>query len=213
VTGVGTAGEAPVGSAGTARPGGRTARTRDAVRKATLAELAEKGFDGLTVEAVAMRSGVHKTTVYRRWRNATGLAADALDLAATEPWPIPDTGTITGDLRAITALVSTGFLDASEGPPARALIAAAVRDPSTSDALHSFLIGRLVDAGTVVARAVTRGELPPGTDGVEVIRAAVAPLYYRLFITNEPVDTDIATRAADAAVAAARAGVFVPGDG
>ncbi|WP_346012149.1 TetR/AcrR family transcriptional regulator [Streptomyces sp. SID3343] len=183
------------------------------MREATLAELADKGFAGLTVEAVAARSGVHKTTVYRRWRNAAGLAADALDLASTEPWPIPDTGTIAGDLRAITALVSTGFLDATDGPTARALVVAAVRDPIASDALRGFLVGRLVDAGSVVERAVERGELPPGTDGVEVVRAAVAPLYYRLFITNEPVGDAVSTRAADAAVVAARAGVFVTDDG
>ncbi|MFI1577978.1 TetR/AcrR family transcriptional regulator [Embleya sp. NPDC020630] len=194
---------------GEARPGGRTARTRDAVRRATLAELADKGFDGLTVEAVAVRSGVHKTTVYRRWRNAAGLAADALDLAAEEPWPLPDTGVLRDDLRAITAMVVSGFEDPGRGPIARALVAAAVRDPTTGAALHGFLVGRLAQAEVVVQRAVERGELPAGTDAGEVVRTAVGALYYRLFITREPVDTDQARRAADAAETAARAGVFV----
>ncbi|WP_406278410.1 TetR/AcrR family transcriptional regulator [Embleya sp. NBC_00896] len=197
------------GLAGSARPGGRTARTRDAVRRATLGELADKGFDGLTVEAVAARSGVHKTTVYRRWRNAAGLAADALDLAADEPWPVPDTGTIRGDLRAITELVRTGFADPDQGPTARALVSAAVHDPTTAAALRGFLIGRLAQAEPVVERAVERGELPVGTNPGEVLRSAVAPVYYRLFITREPVDAAHALRAADAAVSAARAGVFV----
>ncbi|WP_424640427.1 TetR/AcrR family transcriptional regulator [Embleya sp. AB8] len=197
------------GGVGGVRPGGRTARTRDAVRRATLAELAERGFDGLTVEAVAARSGVHKTTVYRRWRNAAGLAADALDLAAEESWPLPDTGTVRGDLRAITALVLAGFDDPERGPTARALVAAAVHDPTTGAALHQFLLGRLGQAEAVVERAIGRGELPVGTDPGEVVRTAVGALYYRLFITREPVDAGQATRAADAAVVAARAGVFV----
>jgi len=179
------------------------------VRAATLAVLAEEGFDGLTVEAVSGRSGVHRTTVYRRWRNAAGLAADALDLARGEPWPIPDTGSIAGDLRGLTALVRESFDDPEQGPTARALISAAVHDPATARALHVFLVGRLRDAEVMVERALARGELPAGTDPAEVVRAAVAPVYHRLFITAEPVDAAAAGRAADAALAAASAGVFV----
>jgi hypothetical protein len=60
----------------------------------------------------------------------------------------------------------------------------------------------------LVTRAVARGELPAGVDPAEVVRVAVAPLYYRLFISREPVDGAVADRAADAALAAARAGVL-----
>src|SRR5690349_18554003 len=80
------------------RPGGRTARVREAVLDATLAELAGRGYAGLTVEGVAARSGVHKTTVYRRWGGVEGLIADALDRGSRLPWPVPDTGTVRGDL-------------------------------------------------------------------------------------------------------------------
>ncbi|NLU74183.1 TetR/AcrR family transcriptional regulator [Streptomyces sp. HNM0575] len=196
---------------GRARPGGRTARTREAVREATLAEIADRGYDGLSVEGVAARSGVHRTTVYRRWRNAAGLAADALDLASAEPWPVPDTGTVRGDLRELTELVVTHFEDPHAGAVSRALVSAAVHDPVTARALHGFLAGRHRQAAPLVARAVERGELPDGTDASETVRAAVAPLYYRLFISGEPADADVAARAADAALAAARAGVFVRG--
>src|SRR5215204_176225 len=61
-----------------ARPGGRTARTRAAVLDATVAELAEHGHAALTVEAVAARAGVNKTTLYRRWGGKDGLLADAV---------------------------------------------------------------------------------------------------------------------------------------
>src|SRR5207248_10505689 len=54
---------------GTLRPGGRTARTRAAVFEATLAELALRGYADLSLDGVAARSGVHKTTIYRRWRS------------------------------------------------------------------------------------------------------------------------------------------------
>ncbi|MFI6600150.1 TetR/AcrR family transcriptional regulator [Nonomuraea sp. NPDC050536] len=190
------------------RPGGRSARVRDAVRQATLAELAEHGYGGMTVEAIAARSGVHKTTVYRRWRGVEGLIADALDLARDEPWPIPDTGSVQQDLRGVVALVGTGFADPAQGPVASAFIAAAMQSAEAAAALRGFLTARNEQAAVVVRRAVERGELPSDTDALEVIRAAVAPVYYRLFITHEPVSTRDAERAADAALAAARARVL-----
>lgn len=192
------------------RPGGRSARVRAAVRDATLAELTDKGYAGLTVEGVAARSGVHKTTVYRRWTSVRGLIADALELASGEPWPVPDTGTVQGDLRALARLVATGFTDPGEGPVSTAFVSAAMQDADAARALHAFFVARHEQSAGLVTRAVARGELPAGVDPAEVVRVAVAPLYYRLFISREPVDAAVADRAADAALAAARAGVLSP---
>ncbi|GAT70036.1 tetR family transcriptional regulator [Planomonospora sphaerica] len=190
------------------RPGGRSARVRDAVRQATLTELAEHGYSGLTVENVAIRSGVHKTTVYRRWGSAEGLIADALELARQEPWPVPDTGSLKEDLREIARLVQSGFADPVAGPVSAAFVTAAVQSSGAARSLHDFFVARHEQAAVVVRRAVDRGELPAGTDVADVIRTAVAPIYYRLFITREPVTERDAERAADAAFAAARAGVI-----
>jgi AcrR family transcriptional regulator len=190
------------------RPGGRSARVRDAVRQATLVELAEHGFRGLTVENVAERSGVHKTTVYRRWGSVEGLISDALELARDEPWPVPDTGTVQGDLREIVRLVRTGFDDPEMGPVASAFVAAAMQSPDAARALHDFFVARHEQSAEVVRRAVARGELPAAVDVREVIRVAIAPVYYRLFVAHEPVTEQDADRAADAALAAARAGVL-----
>nr|WP_246080659.1 TetR/AcrR family transcriptional regulator [Nonomuraea mesophila] len=190
------------------RPGGRSARVRDAVRRATLAELGEHGYAGLTVENVAERSGVHKTTVYRRWGNVAGLISDALDLATDEPWPIPDTGSIEGDLRGIVQLVRSGFDDPELGPVSSAFVAAAMQSPDAARALHEFFAARHEQSAEVVRRAVARGELPGHVDVHEVIRVAVAPVYYRLFVAHEPATEQDVDRAADAALAAARAGVL-----
>ncbi|MEW9528531.1 TetR/AcrR family transcriptional regulator [Microbispora sp. NPDC049125] len=195
------------------RPGGRSARVRDAVRQATLAELAGRGYGGMTVEGVAARSGVHKTTVYRRWRSVEGLITDALELAREEPWPIPDTGSVREDLRGVVALVHTGFADPSGGPVASAFITAAMQSADAAVALREFLAARHRQAAVVVRRAVERRELPSGIDALEVIRVAVAPVYYRLFVTHEPVSAQDVERAADAALAAARAGVLRGDDG
>ncbi|GAA2683428.1 TetR/AcrR family transcriptional regulator [Nonomuraea recticatena] len=185
------------------RPGGRSARVRDAVRQATLAELAEHGYQGLTVENVAARSGVHKTTVYRRWTGVEGLIADALELAAEEPWPVPDTGTIEGDLRELARMVRRGM-----DPTATAFVAAGMQDEAAARALNGFYTARHAQSAVIVRRAVERGELPAGTDAEEVVRATVAPVYYRLFIAHERVEEKDADRAAATALAAARAGVL-----
>ena len=58
---------------GSRRPGGRTARTRAAVMRAVIGELIDNGYAGATVERVAVRAGVAKTTIYRRWRSMDGL--------------------------------------------------------------------------------------------------------------------------------------------
>ena len=69
---------------GNVRPGGRTARTRAAVLAAVVGELAEHGWDQVSVESVAQRAGVHKTTVYRRWGDKNTLVTDVLTAAADD---------------------------------------------------------------------------------------------------------------------------------
>src|SRR3954449_2137582 len=83
------------------RPGGRTARIRAQVLDAVRAELGEHGYDGLSMDAVATRAGVHRTTVYRRWGDVGGLLADVLDAASDDDWQPPDTGSLEGDLEAL----------------------------------------------------------------------------------------------------------------
>ena len=71
------------------RPGGRSARVRAAVLEATLDQLAESGYDGLSFEAVAVRAGVHKTTLYRRWSDRTALVLDAMLELSSQTVPVP----------------------------------------------------------------------------------------------------------------------------
>jgi len=205
---------------GASRPGGRTARTQIAVFEAALAELVEHGFDGLNVEGVALRAGVHKTTVYRRWGNKGELVAEALRDAADSSLTIPATGDVADDVRAICHAV----LDTMRSPAGVAAVRAlASGGDATSEIvafIGDFFDDRVRQVGPVVARAVDRGQLPAGTDPGLLFRHAAAPMYYRTLIMRERLTTADADLAADAAVAAARAGVFVlpvgaptPGDG
>lgn len=193
---------------GITRPGGRTARKRRDVRDATLAELAERGYAGLTVEGVAARSGVHKTTLYRRWGGVDGLLVDALALAAEDDWQPPDTGDLERDLHGLAAEVLDTFSDPEQAAVPAAVIAASFQSDRAAQALHAFLTDRFTRAEVIVTRAVDRGDLPEGTDAAAVVRAVTAPLYFRLFITGEGADATVAAQSVAATLAAARAGVW-----
>jgi AcrR family transcriptional regulator len=190
------------------RPGGRTARTRAAVRDATLAELAAHGYAGLTVEGVAARSGVHKTTVYRRWGGVDGLVVDALALADEDAWQPPDTGSLEGDLVDLAREVLATFGDPEEAAAPTAFVAAAFQSPRAATALRTFYAERHRRSAAVVVRAVERGEVPDGTDPVEVVTAAVGPIYYRVLVAGEEVTMAGAERVAKAVARAARAGAY-----
>ncbi|MEU5821274.1 TetR/AcrR family transcriptional regulator [Streptomyces sp. NPDC047803] len=194
---------------GTVRPGGRTARVREAVLRAAGDALAEHGFDRLDLADVARRAEVGKTTVYRRWSSPTGLIADLLDDMAEQSSPRARTGSLDGDLRANAHLVLRTLTDPRQGALFRSVIAAATCDPRTAQALHRFYAIRVEEWAGCVNEAVERGELPAGTDADEVVRAVSAPLYYRLLASGGPLDEAAADRAADAAVLAAKAGAYV----
>lgn len=194
---------------GNTRPGGRTARVRSAVLRAAGDALAEQGLANLDLADVARRAAVGKTTVYRRWGTVTGLVADLLLEMAEQSLPRADTGSLAGDLRANARLVQRTLTDARQGALFKAVIAAATSDPRTAAALHGFYDTRIREWAPCVDLAAERGEVPAGTDPHEVIRAVSAPLYYRLLASGDPVDEAAADTAADAATAAARAGVFV----
>ncbi|MFC8538641.1 TetR/AcrR family transcriptional regulator [Streptomyces sp. NPDC057249] len=194
---------------GTVRPGGRTARVREAVLQAAGDALAEHGFDRLDLADVARRAEVGKTTVYRRWSSPTGLIADLLDDMAEQSSPRARTGSLADDLRANARLVLKTLTDPRQGALFRSVIAAATCDPRTARALHRFYTVRVAEWAGCVTEAVERGELPSGTDPDEVVRAVSAPLYYRLLASGDPLDEAAADRAADAAVLAAKAGAYV----
>jgi AcrR family transcriptional regulator len=210
--------EAARQAAGAVRPGGRTARTRAAVLDAALAELEDAGYAGLTLERVAERSGVHLATLYRRWRTVEGVVVDLLGEIGKTRVPIPDTGSLEDDLRILALEIARLY----QRPRMRALVegivAAAARSPEASDAWATVIAERNRLAARIVERAIGRGELPPGTDGVAVISAIGAPIYYRMLVARGAVDDALAESTAVSVHAGALKGAYTrrageaPGD-
>jgi AcrR family transcriptional regulator len=180
-----------------ARPGGRSARVRAAVIDALLGELAEHGLAGTTMEGVARRAGVNKTTLYRRWGSKEDLVLDALLEIGERRVPIPDTGSLRDDLltvaREIVASVST--------PEADAVVRAAAADPGPDSKLvasvRQFWAVRFGLLGTKVERAIERGELTADTDPKPLIEGLLGGIYLRVLVTREPLDDAVLVRLAD----------------
>lgn len=193
---------------GELRPGGRTARNREAVCRATLRELAEHGYAGVTVEDVAERAGVHKTTIYRRWGGVDGLVVDALTFAADDDWHPDTTGSVEETLLAFARDALDAFIDPETGPTHIAVVAAAFQSDKAIESVHGFFADRFGRAAVIIERAIEAGELPPDVDPVAVIRAVMAPIYFRLFISRESVEDHDVVQSVHAALAGAQAGIF-----
>ena len=192
----------------TTRPGGRTARTATAVLAAAIEELSARDYADISVESIAARAGVHKTTVYRRWGSKAEIIRQALAGAATAGIPVPDTGGVDEDLRTLARAVQAVLSAPAGAAITRALVVGGLTSPEIAGLMSQFWAGRLTAISVIVDRATQRGQLPAGTDPAALMHAMVAPLYYELLVTRVPVSEQVADRGAAAALAAARAGVF-----
>ncbi|MBM0126497.1 TetR/AcrR family transcriptional regulator [Pimelobacter simplex] len=176
------------------RPGGRSADVRERVRQATLDLLGEVGYEHLQLTEVAARSGVNKTTVYRRWPAKPQLVADLLTDLADEQVPTPDTGTLAGDLEAMLVQVTTVL----ELPPVRAVLRAVLTladdDPEVDQLRRTFWDRQLDDAAVVVVRGRERGELAPDTDPRLFLERVFGPVYFRILVAGRGFSrTELAT--------------------
>lgn len=190
------------------QPVGRGAKMRTAVYTATLDELVDKGYTELSVENIALRAGVHKTTIYRTWGTLENLVLEAITSRNESEVPIPDTGSVETDLAALATQV-VGMLDERGGRVLlSALLSDAVRVPRIGETLREIFADRFRRGAPVVLRAIERGELPADTEPVEVLKTLIAPIYLRLAITGEPIDVAVAKQAARIALAAAKAGLL-----
>ena len=165
---------------------------RATVLEATSAVLDERGYERLTVEEIATRAGVHKTTVYRRWPTKALLVEDATLAHAERNIPIPDTGTLLGDLQALGRAVAATIGAEVGARRSRSIVAAAAASSDVAASLNAFWAERLSLTRPIVERAIARGEIPPSTDPNLIVEALVGPLWMRLLLTGEPINSKIA---------------------
>ena len=188
---------------GEQRPGGRAARVRTDVLQAAAELLTDVGYDKMSVEDVATRAGVHKTTVYRRWPTKAALTADATALHSADAVPIPDTGTVVGDLKLLVREVVANIGTEGGARRSRSIAAAAATSDELATAMHGFWENRLALSAEVVERAIKRGELPESTDANLIIETVIGPLWIRLLLTGEPITEELADQVVELVTAGA----------
>ena len=176
-------------SAGTRRRRGPSGRVRAAAIAATLAELAEDGYSALSLEKVARRAGVNKTTLYRRWGTREELVLEAMLERAGEHIPVPDTGSLRQDLLELALRAAANAASPEVAAMARAVAAESARDSRLAAANSRFWAERLALDGVIVERAIKRGEVAAATEPRHVIEAVLGPIHLRLLLTREPVDS------------------------
>lgn len=188
---------------GEQRPGGRAARVRSAVLEATSDLLTEVGYEKMSMEEVASRAGVHKTTVYRRWPTKAKLVFDAVSVQAEVNIPMPDSGTLLGDLEALARSVVAN-LESNDGTQrSRTLVAAAATSNELAEGMHAFWGHRFAASAKVIEQAIERGELPPETDSNLIIETLVGPIWLRVLLTGEPISNEFADQIATLVAAGA----------
>jgi AcrR family transcriptional regulator len=172
---------------GRARSAGRrrSADSHLAILAATRELLSEVGYSRLTVEGVAARAGVGKTTVYRWWSSKKALALEAVGAARSEPPPL------TGDLRHDLRAAMDAMLSELRAPFADTLLALAgdlLRDASEgADPVALFDSGRDVLA-TAVEDAAQRGDLPADVDDQLVQDIYTGTLLFRVLCRRSTDD-------------------------
>lgn len=165
-----------VGPQPKSRPGGRTARTKTVVFEAVTALVAEKGHAAVSMTDIAERAGVATTSLYRRWGDVHALIMDVAVEQLIHDHPLPDTGSLAGDLRKWGRSIAAGLKQPDGSSFFRALVATAMhadRGAVRSSALEK----RREQIATMLDRAKARGERPPSI--ADVLDHMLAPLYVR----------------------------------
>lgn len=147
---------------------------------------AAKGLHNVTIPEIAARAGVAATSVYRRWGDVGALLLDVGAERLARKWPLPDEGSLAGDLRAWGKRIATGLRSAEEVNVFRILLATANVPPKTRRAAGA---PRVEQVEALLQRARDRGEQVPPFE--EVFDHLVAPLYMRA-LTGMPVNERVA---------------------
>jgi AcrR family transcriptional regulator len=156
--------------------------------------LREKGYGALTVDAVAERAGVAKTTVYRRWPSKAALIAAAVAPLVANPAPAP-TGSLETDLTNLLRDIRT-LLAGELGPIAANLVAEAQNDPEIADIIRNAIAPRRALMSDAIVAAIARGEVAGELDVDLIVDLLTGPLWSRLLVSKEALGEDLAERIA-----------------
>jgi AcrR family transcriptional regulator len=187
-------------------PVGRRAQERIRERtilRAALEELALSDYGGMTVEGVAARAGVNKTTVYRKWQTKAELMRAALS-SVFEMFRVgPTAGDLRSDLLRIAHIILE-FSHSFEGQCLTRLRLLQHPEPELAKIAHDLNTKQLAQLGALVKAALARGELAPDVDIILMVDMIWGAVHARVVMKNEAVDDALLSRIVDMLMKAAR---------
>ncbi|GAA4949477.1 TetR/AcrR family transcriptional regulator [Streptomonospora halophila] len=179
------------------RPRRRGAALHDAIVQAVVAELAEVGYAGLTMEGVAERAQASKGSLYRRWPGKLQLVMDTAYHLLPEPADVADTGTLRGDLLAMLRLVNDN-LAGPAGQAMRGVISEVLQDDTRAAQVRARARGTSIAAvREVVRRADARGEIDGRAVTERQLETGHALLRYHFLSHGGPVADEVVTGIVD----------------
>lgn len=178
-------------------PPGRALRTTDAILAAAREILAEGGVRGLTVEGVSARFGVAKTSIYRRFAGKHEIAlAILLEIVPTVGQP-RDRGDTRRELVDYIERTIRAWGTAL-GAVLKGLVSDLSTDLQLSGAFRVQVIAqRMAATQEILERGISRGEIRPDVDMELAHELLVSPIFYRMFLSGEPLRTAFATQIVD----------------
>ena len=183
-----------------AAPGRGRPRSQEADRAilaAALDLLASRGLAAMSMEEVAARAGVGKATIYRRWSSRGTLALDAF-LTEFQGQPLPDTGTLRGDLRAALGAWVRSVTQTGAGTMLAGLIAEAQQDPGLAVAWRDQVVEPLrAQHMIMLEHAISRGEIPADIDKDVVLDLLFGAGFHRLLHGHRPLNDQFVDRVVD----------------
>jgi AcrR family transcriptional regulator len=181
--------------------------TAEAILDATRELLAADGVGGLTIENVAARSGVAKTTIYRRWRSRDELAlAVLIAMVEDQAASVSDLGDVRAELVAFVAEAIKILRSTLMGRVMQGLVSELAADPELARAFRERVVARRVEELTrILERGIQRGDVRADAEIGMANEFLFGPIYYRLLLSGKPLDDALAERVVDAFLAGVRA--------
>jgi TetR/AcrR family transcriptional regulator, regulator of autoinduction and epiphytic fitness len=182
----------------------RVERSRIVILKAAVDELANVGYGGVTIESVAARAGVGKSTIYRHWPDKLELIADAFETFHEKM--VPDLGDRTPreSIELLLGHVAEVVVDSTFSRCIPALIEGAERDRRVRAFHHRYSAERRSVLITLVARGVAEGDFSPHLDPELATIALLGTIFYRRLMTGEPFVPEQAGKLVDTVLGPAR---------
>jgi TetR/AcrR family transcriptional regulator of autoinduction and epiphytic fitness len=166
----------------------RVERSRRVVLQAALDELGAVGYGAFTIESVAARAGVGKSTIYRHWPDKLALIADAFETFHVEMVPSVETGSARERVTRLVGHVAEIVVDSTFSVCIPALIEGAERDPRVRAFHHRYSATRRQSLVEIIAEGIATGELPTHLDPELAALALLGPIFYRRLMSSEPFD-------------------------